>query len=208
MAAASRSNTPALHIRTPNPRSALTIEEWEAKAPLGDAEIKSVAALKAACELRPVLQPSAVRVSPSPFPLFLTTSDEQRTALGFSRRGWSCVTFSYSTTTRQTRPRLAPFHTARASASRCACACASPGAASANSAAILRLVRVDRSLCRPQSGGALSTTSAACLGAPGHVRQTRQSHRTNRRRSCRNDGRVEKCRGGRKESAGREPKVA
>ncbi|KAI9437455.1 Sec34-like family-domain-containing protein [Lactarius indigo] len=56
--AAGRSNTPALNIRSPNPRSTLTIEEWEAKAPLGDVEIKSVAAMKAACELRPVLQPS------------------------------------------------------------------------------------------------------------------------------------------------------
>ncbi|KAN0130284.1 Sec34 domain containing protein [Lactarius tabidus] len=59
--AASRSNTPALNIRTPNPRPALTIEEWEAKAPLGDVEVKSVAALKAACEQRPVFQPSVVR---------------------------------------------------------------------------------------------------------------------------------------------------
>ncbi|KAH9987020.1 Sec34-like family-domain-containing protein [Russula compacta] len=54
--AASRSNTPALSIRTPHPKSTLTIEEWEAKAPLGDAETKSVAAIKAAVERRPALQ--------------------------------------------------------------------------------------------------------------------------------------------------------
>ena len=35
---ASRSNMPALNIRTPNPRPALTIEEWKAKTPLGDVE--------------------------------------------------------------------------------------------------------------------------------------------------------------------------
>ena len=45
---------PTLDIRTPNPRPALTIKEWEANAPLGDVEIKSVAVLKAACEQRPV----------------------------------------------------------------------------------------------------------------------------------------------------------
>ncbi|KAH9168251.1 Sec34-like family-domain-containing protein [Lactarius sanguifluus] len=62
--ATGRSNTPALNIRSPIPRSTLTIEEWEAKAPLGDVEIKSVAAMKTACELRPVLQPSVVRAFP------------------------------------------------------------------------------------------------------------------------------------------------
>ena len=65
--AASRSNTPALNIRTPNPRPAHTTKEWEAKAPLGDVEIKSVGALKATCEQRPVFQPSTIRFSPSPF---------------------------------------------------------------------------------------------------------------------------------------------
>jgi len=64
--AASRSNTPSLHIRSPHPhphpKSTLTIEEWEAKAPLGDAEIKSIAAIKIASERRPDLQPSTVRV--------------------------------------------------------------------------------------------------------------------------------------------------
>ena len=35
---ANRSNLPALNIRTPNPRPALTIEEWKAKTPLGDVE--------------------------------------------------------------------------------------------------------------------------------------------------------------------------
>ena len=68
--ASSRANTPSLNIRTQQPKSALTIEEWEAKAPLGDAEIKSVAALKAAVERRPSLPLSTVRVSPflcSPF---------------------------------------------------------------------------------------------------------------------------------------------
>ena len=64
--AASRSNTPALSIRSPHPnphpKSTLTIEEWEAKAPLGDAETKSIAAIKTASERRPDLQPSTVRV--------------------------------------------------------------------------------------------------------------------------------------------------
>ena len=62
--AASRSNTPALSIRSPHPnphpKSTLTIEEWEAKAPLGDAESKSIAAIKTASERRPDLQPSTV----------------------------------------------------------------------------------------------------------------------------------------------------
>ncbi|KAF8490342.1 Sec34-like family-domain-containing protein [Russula emetica] len=65
--AASRSNTPALSIRSPHPnphpKSTLTIEEWEAKAPLGDAETKSIAAIKTASERRPDLQPSTVRSS-------------------------------------------------------------------------------------------------------------------------------------------------
>ena len=147
--AASRSNTPALNIRSPIPRPALTIEEWEAKAPLGDVEIKSVAALKAACELTPVFQPSAVRVSPFHHSALHETSDEQSTALGFSRRGGLCVTPSYSTTAHQTWSRLTPFYTARASANRPACARTSPGTASSNATAVLRLVCADRSLCRP-----------------------------------------------------------
>ncbi|KAH9957339.1 Sec34-like family-domain-containing protein [Russula dissimulans] len=53
--AASRSNTPASNIRPPHLKSAFTIEEWEAKAPLGDAETKSVASIKAANERRPPL---------------------------------------------------------------------------------------------------------------------------------------------------------
>ncbi|KAI0279908.1 Sec34-like family-domain-containing protein [Russula aff. rugulosa BPL654] len=65
--AASRSNTPALSIRSPHPnphpKSTLSIEEWEAKAPLGDAETKSIAAIKTASERRPDLQPSTVRSS-------------------------------------------------------------------------------------------------------------------------------------------------
>ena len=58
----SRSNTPALSIRSPHPnphpKTTLTIEEWEAKAPVGDAETKSIAAIKTASERRPDLQPS------------------------------------------------------------------------------------------------------------------------------------------------------
>ncbi|KAH9993581.1 Sec34-like family-domain-containing protein [Russula vinacea] len=61
--AVSRSNTPASNFRPPLPKSTLTIEEWEAKAPLGDAETKSVAVLKAANERRPDLQPLTVKYS-------------------------------------------------------------------------------------------------------------------------------------------------
>ncbi|KAI9457417.1 Sec34-like family-domain-containing protein [Russula earlei] len=61
--AASRSNTPASNIRPPHPKSTFTIEEWEAKAPLGDAETKSVASIKAASERRPPFQLS---ISKSP----------------------------------------------------------------------------------------------------------------------------------------------
>lgn len=53
------------NLRSPLSRSALTIEEWEAKAPLGDVETKSVAAIKAANERRPDLQLLVVRVCPS-----------------------------------------------------------------------------------------------------------------------------------------------
>ena len=60
--AASHSNAPASNIRSPLSRSALTIEEWEAKAPLGDVEAKSVAAIKAANEQRPDLQLSQLTV--------------------------------------------------------------------------------------------------------------------------------------------------
>ncbi|KAI0281074.1 hypothetical protein BC826DRAFT_1191286 [Russula brevipes] len=42
------SNTAAPNTRTSHPKSAFTIEEWETKAPLQNAETKSVAALKAA----------------------------------------------------------------------------------------------------------------------------------------------------------------
>ncbi|KAF8267658.1 Sec34-like family-domain-containing protein [Lactarius quietus] len=81
--AASRSNTPALNIRTPNPRPALTIEEWEAKAPLGDVETKSVAALKAACEQRPVFQPSVVRAfTEEAGPASRPSTPQQRLKLG------------------------------------------------------------------------------------------------------------------------------
>jgi len=60
--AAGRSNTPASNIRPPHPKPTFTIEEWEAKAPLGDAETKSVTSIKAANERRPVLQLSTIRV--------------------------------------------------------------------------------------------------------------------------------------------------
>lgn len=65
--AVNRSNTPALSIRSPHPnphpKSTLTIEEWEAKAPLGDAETKSIAAIKTASERRPDLQALTARSS-------------------------------------------------------------------------------------------------------------------------------------------------
>jgi conserved oligomeric Golgi complex subunit 3 len=61
----SRSNTPALNIRTQHSKSTLTIEEWEAKAPLGDAETKSVAAIKAVVEQRPVrVRPFYIPIHP------------------------------------------------------------------------------------------------------------------------------------------------
>ncbi|KAI0266947.1 Sec34-like family-domain-containing protein [Gloeopeniophorella convolvens] len=50
-----RSNTPVLHARSPHPKATITMEEWEAKAPLSDIENKSVAAVKAASEQRPSL---------------------------------------------------------------------------------------------------------------------------------------------------------
>ena len=62
--AVSRSNTPALNIRSPHPKSTLTIEEWEAKAPLGEAEAKSIATIKAASERSPALQLTTTRVCP------------------------------------------------------------------------------------------------------------------------------------------------
>jgi hypothetical protein len=61
--AVSRSSTPALNIRSLHPKFTITIEEWEAKAPLGEVEVKSIAALKAANERRPALQLSTVTVS-------------------------------------------------------------------------------------------------------------------------------------------------
>jgi hypothetical protein len=63
--AATRSSTPALNIRTPHLKSTITIEEWESKAPLGEAEAKSIAAIKpeAANERSPALQLSTATVS-------------------------------------------------------------------------------------------------------------------------------------------------
>jgi hypothetical protein len=61
--AATRSSTPALNIRTPHPKFTITIEEWESKAPLGEAEAKSIAAIKAANERSPALQLSTATVS-------------------------------------------------------------------------------------------------------------------------------------------------
>jgi conserved oligomeric Golgi complex subunit 3 len=39
---------------SPHPKPALSVEEWEARAPLGDLEIKSVNALKSAGEKVPL----------------------------------------------------------------------------------------------------------------------------------------------------------
>jgi len=61
--AVSRSSTPALNIRSPYPKFTITIEEWEAKAPLGEAEAKSIAVIKAANERSPALQLSTATVS-------------------------------------------------------------------------------------------------------------------------------------------------
>ena len=82
-----------------------------------------MAALKAARELKPVLQPD-VRVSPSSFKFqssYSETLDEQRTDLGFPEEVRPASS-SATLTTCQTRPRHAHFHTIRAFASRCACA--------------------------------------------------------------------------------------
>ncbi len=61
--AASRSNTPVLNIRPLHPKSTFTIEEWDAKAPLGEVETKSIAVIKAANERSPILQLPTARVS-------------------------------------------------------------------------------------------------------------------------------------------------
>ncbi|KAJ7111549.1 Sec34-like family-domain-containing protein [Mycena crocata] len=47
-----RGTTPVLH--TPQARTVLNVEDWEAKAPLTDQEIRSVAILKTACEKAPL----------------------------------------------------------------------------------------------------------------------------------------------------------
>jgi len=47
-----RGATPA--TLSPHPKPALSLEEWEARAPLGDLEIKSVNALKLAAEKAPL----------------------------------------------------------------------------------------------------------------------------------------------------------
>lgn len=55
---AQRRGTPVLH--NPQPKTALNVEEWEAKAPLTDREITSVGILKTASEKAPL--PYKVRV--------------------------------------------------------------------------------------------------------------------------------------------------
>ena len=53
---------------TPQPKPAITLEEWEAKAPLGDVETRSVNLLKAASEHAAFIQSAriAARLAPAP----------------------------------------------------------------------------------------------------------------------------------------------
>ncbi|KAH8107660.1 Sec34-domain-containing protein [Cristinia sonorae] len=53
---ASSSRRPPIPILTPHSKPVVTVEEWEAKAPLGDVETKSVNIVKAASEHRPLPQ--------------------------------------------------------------------------------------------------------------------------------------------------------
>lgn len=51
---AQRRGAPPVISLTPQPRPALSVEDWEAKAPLGDLETRSVAVLKIASEKPPL----------------------------------------------------------------------------------------------------------------------------------------------------------
>ena len=55
----SRRGTPAISL-TPKPKPNISVEEWEAKAPLGDIEVRSVNAVKSASERVPL--PPKVRI--------------------------------------------------------------------------------------------------------------------------------------------------
>jgi hypothetical protein len=145
--AASRSSTPVLTIRSPypnpHPKPTLTIEEWEAKAPLGDTETKSIAAIKTASERGPDLRPWTVRVC---FSHYAALKGPQKLLAVFARISCLSITPVNSPTTRQTWSRLTSFHPKFASTSSCSCslcACPSPKATRPNPRAVLRLVRAD-----------------------------------------------------------------
>ena len=53
---ASSSRRPPVSSLTPHSKHVITVEEWEAKAPLGDVESRSVAVVKAASEHTPLPQ--------------------------------------------------------------------------------------------------------------------------------------------------------
>ena len=138
--AVSRSNTPASNIRPPLSKSTLTIEEWEAKAPLGDAETKSVAVLKAANERRPDLQPLTVKVRCLHY---VNLRRPLKSLIVFTRESCYRITPVDSPTTRQTRTRLASFYSKFAPTSSSLCACPSSEAARPDARAVLRLVCAD-----------------------------------------------------------------
>jgi hypothetical protein len=54
------SNANAMHL-SPHPKPGISVEEWESKAPLGEIELRSIAAVKAAGEHLPL--PLKVRTS-------------------------------------------------------------------------------------------------------------------------------------------------
>lgn len=60
MSAIKRNTPPS--APSPHPKPALTVEEWEAKAPLGDVETKSVEVIKRAAKSVPVI----LKVRPTP----------------------------------------------------------------------------------------------------------------------------------------------
>ena len=62
-AAHRRVGTPSTLL--PNPKPALSLEEWEARAPLGDIEIKSINAIKSASENIPL----PLKVHPIDYPV-------------------------------------------------------------------------------------------------------------------------------------------
>ncbi|EPQ56850.1 Sec34-domain-containing protein [Gloeophyllum trabeum ATCC 11539] len=60
-----RTATPTVNAPSPHPKPTITLEEWEAKAPLGELELKSVNAVKAACERVPLPLKFSIDDAPS-----------------------------------------------------------------------------------------------------------------------------------------------